>query len=1062
MKRLCLKSPSEHLVLCVFLSLLLGVADSTTISTPTRKPPADVGAVTVVSQSETSITLNWKKVDGIATYDLFYNDGGTNKTERIDRPNGDQVEYVVSDLTAGTLYTFTVFTVDSEGLRSNGLNFTAPTAPRKIENVNVSQNETSITLQWDKVDRIDRYILVFDGNETPIDASEVSHTISNLMSGREYSFTLFTEFKNVNNSGATLTAVTAPRKVEKVKVVNQNETSITLEWEKVDRIDRYILVSDGNERTIDASEVSHTISNLMSGTEYRFTLFTEFKNVNNSGTPFTAVTAPRKIENVNVSQNETSITLQWDKVDRIDRYILVFDGNETTIDASEVSHTISNLMSATEYSFTLFTEFKNVNNSGAPFTAVTAPRNVQTVTDVSQTETSITLQWDKVDGVDRYILVSDGNETPIDASEVSHTIPDLDSGTEYSFTLFTEFSNVRSSGVILTAVTVPPMVESVTVVERRLTSITLQWRNTNTAWRYQLEIEHRNATVDPSDSDEVTGIVGDLKPGTKYTIRVFTVFEHTSKPREVVTLTVINCQSINWQITSTSIQAAVDGEFTTATLQNETGSSLSVSQSVSFTELDPGGTYKIILEYEELLQCDHSLTVSPSDPVGRCEYEASGYSIGVVWDEPLGVCTQAEVNVSGKKEVFDCGERYGVIGGFQPARTYQVSLVLLSGDVRSQKIFVFDCHTDPRGVIAGSVMAVLIFIILVCVALFIFIKRPDIIRRKKSFIGGSKVSTAKGKAIPVAKFQNHFTKLSADENRGFSLEYGTLSLVGADQTQKVSTLPENKVRNRFTNVLPYDWNRVKLTTSGSAESSDYINASYMPGYRNNREYIATQGPLPATVNDFWRMIWEQQVKGIVMVTNCTELGRTKCEQYWPSGRQSRLFGELSVTTISEQQEPNWTLRTFSVKHRNTSEERTVKHFHFTAWPDHGVPQGTDVLIQFRGLMRQHIERDGGRAPTVVHCSAGVGRTGTIIALDVLLQQLENEEAVGINAFVHRMRLNRPYMVQTESQYVFLHQCIMDTLKPKEKIEDHIYQNTNDMIYVNATALQELNQQNRNR
>uniref|UniRef100_A0A672JQP1 protein-tyrosine-phosphatase n=1 Tax=Salarias fasciatus TaxID=181472 RepID=A0A672JQP1_SALFA len=315
------------------------------------------------------------------------------------------------------------------------------------------------------------------------------------------------------------------------------------------------------------------------------------------------------------------------------------------------------------------------------------------------------------------------------------------------------------------------------------------------------------------------------------------------------------------------------------------------------------------------------------------------------------------------------------------------------------------------------------------------------------------------RAIPVAKFQNHFTKLSADENRGFSLEYGTLSLVGADQTQKVSTLPENKVRNRFTNVLPYDWNRVKLTTSGSAESSDYINASYMPGYRNNREYIATQGPLPATVNDFWRMIWEQQVKGIVMVTNCTELGRTKCEQYWPSGRQSRLFGELSVTTISEQQEPNWTLRTFS---RNTSEERTVKHFHFTAWPDHGVPQGTDVLIQFRGLMRQHIERDGGRAPTVVHCSAGVGRTGTIIALDVLLQQLENEEAVGINAFVHRMRLNRPYMVQTESQYVFLHQCIMDTLKPKEKIEDHIYQNTNDMIYVNATALQELNQQNRNR
>ncbi|XP_029954746.1 receptor-type tyrosine-protein phosphatase H-like [Salarias fasciatus] len=934
--------------------------------------PADVGAVTVVSQTETSITLTWDKVDGIATYDLFYNDDGTNKTERIDRPNGDQVQYVVSDLTAGTLYTFTVFTVDSEGLRSNGRTFTAPTAPRNIQNLKaVSQSETSITLQWATVDGIDHYILVSDGRETTIDASEVSHTISSLTSGTEYSFTLFTQFRNVRSSGAILTAVTAPRNVQKVMAVRQTETSITL---------------------------------------------------------------------------------QWEKVDRIDRYILVFDENETIIDASEVSHTVSNLMSGTEFSFTLFTEFKNVRSSGAILTAVTAPRNVQTVTDVSQTETSITLQWDKVDGVDRYILVSDGNETPIDASEVSHTIPDLDSGTEYSFTVFTEFSNVRSSGVILTAVTVPPMVESVTAVERTLTSITLQWRNTNTAWTYQLEIEHRNETVDVGGSlGDVRETVRDLKPGTKYTFRVITVFEHKSKPYEVVTLTVIDCQSINWQITSTSIQAAVDGEFTKATLQNETGSPLSVRQSVSFTGLYPGGTYKIVLEYERLLQCDHNLTVSPSDPVGRCEYEASGYSIGVVWDEPLGVCTQAEVNVSGSKNLFDCGERYGVVGGFQPARTYQVSLVLLSGDARSQNTFVFDCHTDPRGVIAGSVMAVLIFIILVCVALFIFIKRPDIIRRNKTFTGRSKRSTATTKAIPASKFQNHFSTLSLDNNKGFRQEYDHFSLVSADQPQKVATQPENKVRNRFSDVLPYDWNRVKLTSSGFTESSDYINASYMPGYRNNREYIATQGPLPATVDDFWRMIWEQQVKGIVMVTNCTELGQTTCEQYWPSGRQSRLFGELSVTTISEQQEPNWTLRTFSVKHRNTSEERTVKHFHFTAWPNRGVPQGTDVLIQFRGLMRQHIERDGGRAPTVVHCSDGVGRTGTIIALDVLLQQLENEQAVGINAFVHRMRLNRPSMVQTESQYVFLHQCIADSLK---RTEDHIYEN-DDMIYVNAAELREL-------
>ncbi|XP_010791206.1 receptor-type tyrosine-protein phosphatase eta [Notothenia coriiceps] len=197
------------------------------------------------------------------------------------------------------------------------------------------------------------------------------------------------------------------------------------------------------------------------------------------------------------------------------------------------------------------------------------------------------------------------------------------------------------------------------------------------------------------------------------------------------------------------------------------------------------------------------------------------------------------------------------------------------------------------------------------------------------------------------------------------------------------------------------------------------------------------------------MIWEQRVRGIVMVTNCTEGGRTKCEQYWPADSKPVPHGELIVTLRSEKQEPDWTLREFRVKNRNNSEERTVKHFHFTAWPDHGVPEGTEVLIQFRGLVRRHIERDGAGAPTVVHCSAGVGRTGTIMALDVLLQQLEKERAVGINGFVHKMRLSRPHMVQTESQYVFLHQCIMDRLQSHENTEENIYENTEENIYENT-------------
>ncbi|KAM4715241.1 receptor-type tyrosine-protein phosphatase H-like, partial [Anableps anableps] len=321
--------------------------------------------------------------------------------------------------------------------------------------------------------------------------------------------------------------------------------------------------------------------------------------------------------------------------------------------------------------------------------------------------------------------------------------------------------------------------------------------------------------------------------------------------------------------------------------------------------------------------------------------------------------------------------------------------------------------------------------------------------------GSATLDSPEGKPIiSVAKFPDHYHQMSLDENRGFSQEYESLTPVGTNQTHRAATLPENKGKNRFTNILPYDWSRVKLSTSTPNDTLDYINANYLPGYNSSKEYIACQGPLPSTVNDFWRMVWEQKVKRIVMVTNCVEAGRTKCERYWPEDSDPRRYGEFMVSKTSEDRESNWTLREFRVTHTKDSEERTLKQFHFTAWPDHGVPQGTEVLIHFRKLVRQHIESEGSKAPTVVHCSAGVGRTGTIIALDVLLQQLEREQAVGISNFVHKMRQHRSHMVQTESQYIFLHQCIMDSLQAPANQEENVYEN-DDLIYVNATALRQL-------
>ncbi|KAM4526123.1 receptor-type tyrosine-protein phosphatase H [Fundulus diaphanus] len=685
---------------------------------------------------------------------------------------------------------------------------------------------------------------------------------------------------------------------------------------------------------------------------------------------------------------------------------------------------------------------------------------------MGQTETSITLQWKQARNVQNYtvsfnemmINVTTSNET------VTHIVSGLESGVNYDFWLFSVFDYARSSGANLTAPTVPPEVPSVNVTERLVEKFTLQWKDLNKGWKYLLHVADRNETITPKDSENtVSFTVSDLKPGAEYSFSIITMFSGLrSTPYRGVTVTKIDCSSVNWKVTNSSIQGTVEGLFSKATASNDSAAHFSpAGKDVSFTNLYPGATYEVLLEYELLSklypQCSINIPIIPPSLTGHCSYYSSGYDAVIRWDPPGGVLTAVTVNINGQNHLVEGEKNEHTVSGLQPDKRYEVALIseLVTefGDRRSEPS-VFLCLTDNRGVIAGAVVGVLLFCVLICVIVFIVRKRPEIIRRKKSFLSGSKMSDSKGKIIPVAKFPDHFHQLGLDENRGFSQEYESLAPVGTDQLRKAATLPENKVKNRFTNILPYDWSRVKLNTSSPNDVLDYINANYIPGYNSDREYIATQGPLSSTVDDFWRMVWEQKVKRIVMVTNCVEAGRTKCEQYWPEDMRQCHYGELLVTRTSELKEPDWTLREFSVKHENSSWKHTVRHFHLTVWPDRGVPQSTEVLIRFRELVRRHIESDGSEAPTVVHCSDGVGRTGTFIALDVLLQQLEKEQAVGVKDLLCKMRRHRSHMVETESQYVFLHQCVSDTLQPRLTQEEHIYEN-DDLIYENAIVLPEL-------
>ncbi|KAM9369376.1 receptor-type tyrosine-protein phosphatase V-like [Phaethornis superciliosus] len=281
--------------------------------------------------------------------------------------------------------------------------------------------------------------------------------------------------------------------------------------------------------------------------------------------------------------------------------------------------------------------------------------------------------------------------------------------------------------------------------------------------------------------------------------------------------------------------------------------------------------------------------------------------------------------------------------------------------------------------------------------------------------------------IPVQNFKQYYEMKAANANHAFFQEFEELKEVGKEQPKVEARLPANVSKNRYPHVLPYDHSRVKLSQQGEDPQSDYINANFMPGYTSQQEFIATQGPLKKTIKDFWRLVWEQNVCNIIMLTVCMENGRVLCDHYWPSEAAPISYGQVRVHLLRQSSSEEWTMREFRLWHEGLQAERHVSHLHYTAWPDHGIPESTTSILTFRDLVREHIQSSKDAGPTLVHCSAGVGRTGTFIALDQLLQQMKQEKVVDTFGVVYTLRMNRYLMIQTLSQYIFLHSCILEKI-----------------------------------
>lgn len=285
--------------------------------------------------------------------------------------------------------------------------------------------------------------------------------------------------------------------------------------------------------------------------------------------------------------------------------------------------------------------------------------------------------------------------------------------------------------------------------------------------------------------------------------------------------------------------------------------------------------------------------------------------------------------------------------------------------------------------------------------------------------------------------QEFIAGLQVKGRKGLYQEYAALKAQEPEGTFEAARMKPNQSKNRYTDVLCYDHSRVVLSTKEGDPCSDYINANFVDGYRQKNAFISTQGPLPRTYGDFWRMIWEQRCAVVVMTTRTIERGRGKCGQYWPreDGGTDELDG-FRVTNVGAEQKADHVLTELSLIHKESGESRQVSHLQFTSWPDYGVPDSAVAMLTFRAAVRERQARAvaemGPRwqghplgPPIVVHCSAGIGRTGTFITLDICIGRLEATGRVDVHATVERIRAQRAFSIQMPDQYVFCHLALLE-------------------------------------
>ncbi|XP_064281348.1 receptor-type tyrosine-protein phosphatase eta isoform X2 [Passer domesticus] len=1060
---------------------------------PLYTRPSPVLDLEAESIDVTNVTLKWVVNDSASdtyTYRIeFVN--GTNSTVNL---TSNETRAEITELNPGTLYNFTVFAVaadnktEGEGIPIPLYTRPSPVLDLKAESIDV----TNVTLIWVVNDSAsDTYtyrievVNGINGTVENLTSNETRAEITKLIPGMLYNFTVFAVAADnvTEGEGIPIPLYTRPSPVLDLKAESIGAISVTLKWMVNDsasdtytyRIEVVNGTSDTPEKSVKFNETRAEITGLIPGTLYNFTVcaVAADNKTEGEGVSIPLYTRPSPVLAVEAeSIGVTNVTLKWVVNDSAsDTYtyrIEVVNSTNSTVEnltSNETRAEITELIPGTPYSFTVFAVAadKKTEGEGVFIFLYTRPSPVLDLKAESIGATNVTLKWVVNDSAsDTYtyrIEVVNGTFVKnLTSRETRAEITELIPGTPYSFTVFAVAADnvTEGEGVSIFLYTLTVSVDSLQCEPvAKQPFLMLKWKcpfGNNSGFRIKIYnistsevVKEDSAPPCTVEGFEQTLKILHLNFFSTYNVTIITLSNgsesspvdklcHTGitdppPPTEVPSVKVISHSSLSVEFSDfDSLNGPLEAYAIMITTEDQSSESLKSKLNNTYRDFKKKMTTAYVTYVIKTEQSESHSSHSQSDKniinVGKGN-TVYGYENGpLIPLRSYRACVAGFTNITFTDNVIEGEDSYV---SFSPC---------------SEPVLL---PQDP-GVIAGVVIGCLLAILaVVAVGGFIFWRR----RRKDKRNTEVSFSPIKSKMIKVENFESYFKKQQADSNCGFAEEYEELKSAGVHQPKFAAELPENRGKNRYNNVLPYDISRVKLSNQSSG--TDYINANYMPGYNSKKAFIAAQGPLPNTIEDFWQMIWEKSIYSIVMLTKCVEQARTKCEQYWPD-KQPKSYGDIIVTMVSEVVLPEWTIRDFTVEKSNTPESHTVRQFHFTSWPDHGVPETTDLLINFRHLVHEYNSQNPVDSPTLVHCSAGVGRTGTFIAIDRLIQQMEMENTVDVYGVVYDLRMHRPLMVQTEDQYVFLNQCVMDIIKSqRERKTDLIYQNVTAMaIYENFT------------